>query len=81
MELAPEWNGVHPGDDLARSFAIRTCEQTQVELAAKNDPSLDIVVEPSDASEQFQFGDRYIAICWARFADRGAITGSFLPLP
>ena len=79
VELAPEWNGTHPGDDLAKSYAIDVCAATQTELAANNDPSLDIVVEPSDASEQFLFNDVYISICWARFADRTLITGSFLP--
>lgn len=79
VALAPEWNGAHPGDDVATSYAIDACEAMRLELVANNDPSLDIVVEPSDASEQFLFGDGYIAICWARFADRGAITGSFLP--
>jgi hypothetical protein len=81
VPLAPEWNGEHPGDDLARAAAADACDAKQVELAAINDPSLDIVVEPSDAAEQFLFGDGHIAICWARFADRGPITGSFLPAP
>ncbi len=79
VPLAAEWGGVHPGDDVARTYAADACAAKQVELAANNDPSLDIVVEPSDAAEQFLFGDQYIAICWGRFADRGAITGSFLP--
>ena len=80
VTLAPEWNGVHPGDDLARTYAADACAAKQLELVANNDPSLDIVVEPSDASEQFLFGDVNIAICWARFEDRGPITGSFLPV-
>jgi hypothetical protein len=80
VPLAAEWNGTHPGDDVARSAAAQACDAKQVELAATNDPSLDIVVEPSDAAQQYLFGGGYIAICWARFADRTLITGSFLPV-
>lgn len=79
VELSPAWNGVFPGDDAANAYAANACAATQVELAANNDPSLDIVVEASDASEDYVFDDVFISICWARFADRGDITGSFLP--
>lgn len=79
VPLAPEWGGVHPGDEAANAYAAQVCEATRVDLVANNDPSLDIVVEHSDAAEQFQFGDGRISICWARLADHGGIVGSFLP--
>lgn len=65
IELAPEWNGVYPGFDIAQPYAVEACQALAPGGGTGTDAPV-IQYETSETAEEYIVDDRYLAMCWAR---------------